>query len=196
MKIKITNEEISGYLNIETPEFPKYMAPLINLANQYAQGTRPKVVGQMSELIQEFKGKTLEEWEEWYLNKNPDAIKNASERIFKKLKELKGVIDIIDQATIEQWVRDLVILKTFAGLRFQEAILKKGSELIGASYRLSKPEEESKGIDGYIDTIPVSIKPDTYEVKSALLEHIEVKIIYYKKIKNGIEVDYKEIFKR
>jgi len=69
MKIKITIEEIRKYLDIETPEFPKYVAPLINLANQYAQGTRPKVVGQMSELIQEFEGKTLREWEEWYLKK-------------------------------------------------------------------------------------------------------------------------------
>ncbi|MGC9027863.1 MAG: MjaI family restriction endonuclease [bacterium] len=42
------------YLDIETPGFPKYVAPLTNLANQYAQGIRPKVVGQMSELILEF----------------------------------------------------------------------------------------------------------------------------------------------
>jgi hypothetical protein len=48
MKIKISIEEIRKYLDIETPEFPKYVAPLINLANQNAQGTRPKVVGQMS----------------------------------------------------------------------------------------------------------------------------------------------------
>ena len=42
MKIKITIEEIKKYLEVETPEFPKYVAPLLNLANQYAQGTRPK----------------------------------------------------------------------------------------------------------------------------------------------------------
>ncbi len=35
-----------------------------------------KVVSQMSELIQEFEGKTLSEWEEWYLKKKPYAIKN------------------------------------------------------------------------------------------------------------------------
>lgn len=42
MKIKITFEEIRKYLDIETVEFPKYVSPLINLANQYAQGTRQK----------------------------------------------------------------------------------------------------------------------------------------------------------
>lgn len=193
MKVKITIEEIRKYLDIETPEFPKYVAPLINLANQYAQGTRPRVVGQMSELIQEFEGKTLSEWEEWYLKKKPDAIKNATEKILQKLKELKNALNKIDKEMVEQWVRDLVIVKTFAGLRFQEAILKKGAEIKGTNYRLSEPIEESKGIDGYIGEIPVSIKPYTYGVKAALPESINVKIIYYKKIDDGIEIDFEEI---
>ena len=38
MKIKITIEEIRKYLDIETPDFPNYVAPLINLANQYDNG--------------------------------------------------------------------------------------------------------------------------------------------------------------
>ncbi|MGQ9848169.1 MAG: MjaI family restriction endonuclease [Bacteroidales bacterium] len=193
MKVKISIEEIRKYLDIETPEFPKYVGPLINLANQYAQGTRPKVVGQMSELIQEFEGKTLSEWEKWYLEKKPDAIRNATEKILQKLKELKNSLNKIDRTTVEQWVRDLVIVKTFAGLRFQEAILKRGAEIKGTDYRLSEPDEESKGIDGYIGDIPVSIKPYTYEVKAALPEHIDIKIIFYRKIDDGIEVDYGEI---
>lgn len=193
MKIKITIEEIRKYLDIETPEFPKYVAPLLNLANQYAQGTRPRVVGQMSELIQEFDGKTLSEWEKWYLKKKPDAIKNATEKILQKLEELKNSLNKIDKVMVEQWVRDLVIVKTFAGLRFQEAILKKGAELKGTNYQLAESGEESKGIDGYIGNIPVSIKPYTYEVKAALPEHIDIKIIYYRKIDDGIEVDYGEI---
>lgn len=193
MKVKITVEEIREYLEIDTPEFPKYVAPLINLANQYAQGTRPKVVGQMSELIQQFEGKTLSEWEEWYLKKKPEAIKNATEKILQKLKELKNSLNKIDRATVEQWVRDLVIVKTFVGLRFQEAILKKGAEIKGTNYCLSEPDEESKGIDGYIGNIPVSIKPHTYGSKASLPEHIAIKIIYYRKIDDGIEVDYGEI---
>jgi len=80
MKVKISNKEIRRYLDIETPEFQKYVAPLINLANLYAQGTRPNVVGQMSELIQEFEGKTLVEWEKWYLKKKPDAIKKQQRK--------------------------------------------------------------------------------------------------------------------
>jgi len=193
MRVKISIKEIKKYLDIETPEFPKYVAPLINLANQYAQGTRPRVVGQMSELIQKFEGKKLSEWKEWYLKKKPEALKIATEKILQKLKELKKSLNRIDREMVEQWVKDLVIVKTFAGLRFQEAILKKGAEIKGTDYRLSEPDEESKGIDGYIGNIPISIKPQTYEVKASLPEHIDIKIIFYRKIKDGIEVDYGEI---
>ena len=193
MKIKITTEEIREYLDIETPEFPKYVAPLINLANQYAQGTRPKVVGQMSELIQEFEGDTLSDWEEWYLEKKPDAIKNATKKILEKLDEFRDALSKIDESVVEQWVSDLVIVKTFAGLRFQEAILKKGAQLKGVDYRRANPDEEARGIDGYIGDVPVSIKPYTYEVKSSLPEHINAKIIYYRKVDNGIEVDFGDL---
>jgi len=193
LKVKITIEEIRKYLDIETPDFPKYAAPLINLANQYAQGTRPRVVGQMSELIQQFSGKSLPEWEKWYLEKKPHAVRNATEKILQMLRNLKNAIDKIDQTVVEQWVRDLVIVKTFIGLRFHEAILRKGAELKGTNYRLSKPGEESRGIDGYIGDMPVCIKPHTYEAKAGLPEHIELKIIYYKKFGDGIEVDYEEI---
>jgi hypothetical protein len=51
------------------------------------------------------------------------------------------------------WVRDLVLVKTFIGLKFREAILRKGAELKGMDWRFSSPEEESKGIDGFIGDI-------------------------------------------
>jgi len=147
----------------------------------------------MSELIQHFSGKTLAEWERWYIEQKPDAIRTATERVLQMVKNLKNAIEKIDRKMVEEWVRDLVVVKTFMGLRFQEAILKKGAEIIGTDYSLSDFGEESKGIDGYIGDIPVSIKPDTYKIKAALREDIAVKIIYYRKIKNGIEVNYGEI---
>ncbi len=66
MIIKIKNEELIEDIVGKVAEYPKYTTQIMNLANQNAQGTRPKVVGQMSELIQEFPGKRYEEWVEWY----------------------------------------------------------------------------------------------------------------------------------
>jgi len=193
MKIKLSNEEIRKCLDIESLEFPRYTTQILNLANQNAQGTRPRVVGQMTELIQHFTGKTITEWEQWYLKRKPDAIKNATEKILYMVENLRVVIKKIDRDMIEQWVKDLVIVKTFVGLRFQEAILRKGAEIKNLDYRLSDFTEESKGIDGFIGGIPVSIKPETYKTKPALRENIEVKTIYYEKVKNGIQVDYEQI---
>lgn len=194
MKIKLTNEQIRQALEIPSLSFPKYVSQLINIANQNAQGTRPRAVGQLTDLIQEFPGKTLDEWEQWYLQRYPNAINTAKEKIILMLEGFKDAMRKIDEDMIYEWARDLVIVQTFIGLQFQEAILKKGSEIKGVGYKMSEKTDESQGIDGYLGNIPVSIKPDTYKLKKSLREEISAKIIYYKKIKNGIEVDYGEVF--
>ncbi len=188
-KIKISNEEIRNMLGSTSLKFPKYSTQILNLANQNAQATRPKTVGQMSELIKEFPGNSLEEWEEWYLRKYPDAIKTATDKIVDMIDNFKDVMEQIDKELIEKWVYDLVVVKTFIGLKFQEAILSKISQIFNQTYRLASPEEESKGIDGFIGEIPVSIKPETYKTQKNLKENIKVKIIYYKKVRDGISID-------
>ena len=192
-QIKIPQAEIKDLLEVQPVNFPKYSTQILNLANQNAQGTRPAVVGQMSELIQEFSGKSIKEWEEWYLAKHPNAIENASLKIKEMVEHFKTVITKIDDEMIRVWVKDLVIIKTFIGLNFQEAILKKVAQTLNSNYRLSTPDEESKGIDGYIGDIPVSIKPDTYKTKMNLQEKIDVRFIYYTKTKEGLVIDYEEI---
>ena len=191
-KLKMRNEEITQLLDADVGSFPKYATQLINLANQNAQGTRPEVVGQMSELIQEFRGRKLEEWEKWYLSSHPEAIEKAKTKIMQMIENFKQVITKIDEEMIRAWVKDLVIVKTFVGLKFQEAILKRVATHTGKSYRISVPEEEAKGIDGYIGDNPVSIKPQTYESKQMLPESIGVQIIYYDKVKDGINIFFDE----
>lgn len=61
--ITIKNSQLLPALGIQPPEFPRYTTQLMNLANQNSGGTRPRIVGQMSELIQQFAGQTLKEWE-------------------------------------------------------------------------------------------------------------------------------------
>ncbi|EHO42545.1 Restriction endonuclease, type II, MjaI [Caldithrix abyssi DSM 13497] len=193
-RIFLTSNEIQNLLGIPSTVFPKYSTQILNLANQNAQATRPKVVGQMSELIKEFSGKTLQEWEDWYLKKHPEAIPMASQKILDMVENLKDVINKIDMSLIEKWVYDLIIVKTFVGLKFQEAILKKVASILNLDYCLATPEEEAKGIDGYIGKTPISIKPSSYTNKAALRENISVSIIYYEKVKNGIKIDFSELF--
>ncbi|NMB99481.1 MAG: MjaI family restriction endonuclease [Thermoanaerobaculaceae bacterium] len=185
---RITTEEIRNCLEIQTPNFESYVAPLINLANQYAQGTRPRVVGQMTELIQQFEGETLEQWRVWYLDNHPQAIERATSMILTKLEDFKYTLNNIDEDIVREWVTDLVIVKTFIGLRIQEAILRKIAEIRDETYRIANAQEEAQGIDGFIGEVPVSIKPYTYR-NMPLQENIQARLIYYQKVRGGIEVD-------
>jgi len=100
--IKIKNEELIQELIGETKDFPKYATQLINLANQNAQGTRPRVVGQLSELINECPEKTYQGWKKWYLSRHPNTIKNATEKINEMMDNLKRTIKSIDKSMIKK----------------------------------------------------------------------------------------------
>lgn len=191
--VKLKNEEIKKYIGLESPEFPKYVTSFINRANRFSQATRPKNVGQLSELIKEFPGRTVSEWESWYCERYPETIRNATDKIANMIQNFKEVLDKVTHEMIERWVKDLVIIKTFVGLHFQEAILKKVAKVKGTTYSFSNEEEESKGIDGFIGSTPVSIKPYTYKEEKELKDRIPVKIIYYKKLNDGVEVDFSEL---
>ena len=104
----------------------------------------------------------------WYLSRMPDAIEQATKRVSAMVENLKSAIQLIDDSLIREWVEDLVFTKTYIGLRFQEGILIKIAGRKGQSYRLSTPQEEAKGKDGFIGDKPVSIKPITYKTKKCM----------------------------
>ncbi|PQV65154.1 MjaI restriction endonuclease [Abditibacterium utsteinense] len=188
--MKTLNREVQVLLDNQPAEFPKYVTQILNLANQNAGGTRPKVVGQLSDLIQDFEGDSIGEWETYYRELYPDAIEVSTQKIAAMVENLKIAIDKIDQPMIEAWVNDLVFVKTFIGLKFQAAILKRVAQEMGEEIRLSTPQEETIGIDGFIGEKPISIKPATYQIKSALPESIGVDFIFYTKLKDGLRLEY------
>lgn len=196
MNYSLKNESIEVYNESETFSFPKYTSQLINWANQNAQGTRPVVVGQMSELFPEFmaSGKeiTIDNWRSWYTERYPEAFEKATDKIFAQVQNLRNAIPLIDRKMIEQWVEDLVIYKTFNGLYVQKAILASLAEKKRVTYRLATPEEEAIGIDGYVGDTPYSVKPDTYKTMRRLSETINIKMIYYTKTKTSLKIEVED----
>ena len=190
LRLRITFQDLVRDLKPEPDSFPKYTSQLINLANQNSQGTRPRAVGQLSELIQEFPGRTYEEWVAWYMRRHPTALDQATARICQMLEKLKTALAGIDERLVHRWVTDLVLRKTFVGLRFQEAILRRLAAVRNVSFRCATPEEESQGIDGFLGDTPVSVKPDTYKSKPMLREEIAVGIVFYKKQKGTLVVEW------
>lgn len=196
MNFTISNEELQSFNESKNAIFPKYTSQLINWANQNAQGTRPKVVGQLSDLFPQYqdevKAVSISSWKEWYLEKYPHAIETATNKIFEQVENLKAAIQQIDKKMVRRWVEDLIIAKTYNGMYMQKAILAKLASIKEAAYRVACPEEESKGIDGYVGNIAYSIKPDTYKTMSRLAEEIEVKMIYYTKTKSCLKIEVED----
>ena len=189
-KFKISNDEVAGLSNAPQYKFPKYVTQVINLVNSNAGGTRPKVVGQMSELLKEFDGKSIDQWIEWHTERYPNAVNDATDKIWNMYETMKAAFNAITKDMVENWVKDLVYGKTYCGLRFQTAIISAIASQMGKEWREANPDEEAQGIDGFIGDKPLQIKSSTYKLEAHLLESIEVPIVYYDKKKDGINIEY------
>lgn len=188
-KISREWDEVISEVADEQPDFPKYTTQLMNMANQNAQGTRPKVVGQLSELIQQCPNPSHSGWKEWYLDRHPEAIDKAVEKIWPMIENFRDALEKIDREMVRKWVQDLIFNKTAEGLIVQEAVLEEISDRRGEDYSLAKPDDEAKNIDGYIGEEPVSIKPESYKSKDPTVkEDIDVEIIYYKKTNKYLHI--------
>ncbi len=190
IKEKMKSIELFSLLDAEIPNFPKYSTQIMNLANQNSQGTRPPVVGQLSDLIQEFDGHSLSEWKEWYLERYPNAINTATERVFSMIENFKQSIPLITKDMVKQWVSDLVITKTYAGLKVQGAILRYLADIYNTTWRTATPTEESQNIDGVVGNAYISVKPETFKNMLQLPIEIKVHEVYYSKKTDGLSVEY------
>ena len=154
--------------------------------NQNSQGTRPATVGQLNEIIEEYKEQypegDFEDWRQFYFE-NYDGDKNieeATDKVFDMVVKMREAAEEIDREMVNRWVKDLILYKTYTGLgRNEEAILKKLSEEYDLPCERGTAEDESKGIDGYLGSQPVSVKPITYKQKARLQEDIDAPIVYY-----------------
>lgn len=185
MKIKLSTKELHARVIEEIAEYPKYVTSILNLANRFSQGTRPKVVGQLSELVRECPARDYDGWRDWYLERHPEAIMEATARIMGMVERFREATAEIDEPMVRNWVQELVMEKTFAGLRVEKAILEKASEKLVLPLRNSSPEEESRGIDGYLGDAPISVKPQSYKTMDTIGERISARMIYYEKVADG-----------
>lgn len=184
--IRLSEDEREELVADINPEFPKYTTQIMNTANQNSQGTRPKTVGQLNEIIEEYKEEypegDFDDWKKFYYEEydGVENIEEATDKVYDMVVKMREAAQKIDRNMVNRWVKDLVLYKTYTGLgRNEEAILKKLSEEYDLPYELGTAEDESKGIDGYLGDQPVSVKPITYKQKARLQEDIQAPIVYY-----------------
>lgn len=148
-------------------KLPKYHSQIINWANRWSHATRPKYVGKLSEMIARARPNTSKEWEMKWRMDTPDSdvvLSTAQQRIHEYVTRIRDAAqDILSnpESTLE-WVKDLVIDKTFDGFQKQTKILNAEAEKAHVQYRPATSIDESKGIDGYIANESVQIKPESF----------------------------------
>ena len=198
-----------------SPQLPKYMSTTLNNINGWAGGSKAENVGQVSELIKQFREEKpeggLKEWKEFHQNKKGHEIqvlkgkgKNKKyevvtmagidqgvEDIISKLEEFKKNINKLTKEDIRKWLENLTYEKTYCGLEAQELILKDIAEKYGMAWILGDVEDEKQGIDGYIINpdgpcfYPLQIKSSSYGNKHKQ-EHFECPIVSYELKEKGI----------
>lgn len=194
--LKVSAKEVQALVGAIPPDLPKYVAQILNLANSNAGGTRPRVVGQMTDLIREANPERYTDWESWYREHHGDKIEVAVDRILSQLEKHREADAAITREMVVAWVEDLVLAKTFAGLRAQDAILiLVAAKYANGDYKDADASDESKGIDGFVGGEPVQIKPSTYKRQLHLPEKIDVPVIYYEKVRSDYKIDASELVK-
>lgn len=202
-EFRISAEERERLVAEEVEEFPvdtpKYTTYLLNPAINLSQSNRPEVVGQMSEIIEEFRDEypdgTFQDWVEFYFEEydGERRLEEATQKAFPMVKKMKEAFEEVDKEMTHNYLRDLVLFKTYEGFDIQETILRKLGEIYEAGVRQATAEDESKGIDGYLNGQPISIKPVTY--KDNLQEDIDAPIVYYdeNKTNKAMSIDISEL---
>ena len=210
-KFKIKNIDFFKLIDTRIIKYPKDLTTLLNYENQFGQGCRPRNVGEMSSLIVEYEKSckvnriesSVDGWKIFYMDRHPHALRKATDCLYNRVtntllintfSRMRGVSVYIEEDNqildyCEQWIEDLLINKTYAGMNFQKAILNDISNNLQLSVRTSTAEEESRGIDGiFKEQVNVSIKPITYSVKKPLRKNEEIRtsIIYYEKGRKSI----------
>jgi len=192
-EFRLSEEEREQLVAEEVEEFPfdtpKYATYLLNPAINLSQSNRPEVVGQMSDIIEEFGQEhpegTFEDWVEFYFEEydGEERLEEAVEKAYPMVEKMRDAFEQIDEEMTRRYLRDLVLFKTYEGFDIQEAILRKLGDKFGAEVRRADAAEESKGIDGYIGDQPVQIKPVTH--KDNLQESFDIPIVYYDENKSN-----------
>lgn len=172
-------------------EFPDLTSALIGLANHLSKATTRKKLGNPTSVIEEFGGKTFEDWERFYEQKRPGALDTAGREIYNAIEMLRNALELVDKELVRHWVEEAVLKRTYATWRIQETILRNIAKLQGKPFRQPDDHESEAGIDGFIDERPFSVRPVSHYFKGPPEEQdAPVDVVYFEKAKRGLKVYY------
>lgn len=174
----------------------KYHSTFLNAVNKDARATRPETVGKLAteifpNYVHNTTAPTPENWKQHYQSKHSEQYENGLKKLKEQFEIEKKAINSITEQDINDWYDDLMFNKTFAGLYAQDEILKDIATTQKATYRKPTALEEGQGVDGYINDVPYSVKPESYKDSAAKNnETISAKMVYYSENKKDKNIEY------
>lgn len=220
MKIdKSSKSRLKKYVSLNVDEekefpLPKYTTQILNLISSNAQATRPKYVGQMSEIVPAFikeyhkennKFPDWKDWEDYYLENYKDEYEAGKKRLKEYLEIHKEALDLLindDGSILENWYNKFIMIQNFKGFQYEEFIFHYIKREIFKekkySVRKATPDEESKGIDIVVskkdDYLFLNIKPldsfERIEKRMNLNHNYEVILIFYSIKEDDLEIRF------
>jgi len=196
---KISKDKIKESNNAEyksTYKPKKYHSAFLNTVNRDAHSSRPETVGKLAtEIFPDYVENAIdpspENWKKYYQDNYSERYDSGLEKLKRQFELEKQAINSITEQDLIDYYDDLMFTKTFSGLYAQDEILRDIAANKNATYRKPNAIEEGQGIDGYVDNVPYSVKPETYKDSTAKNnETIQAKMVYYSENKKDKSINY------
>lgn len=148
-------------------KFKKGVSTILNKCCQWTKVFSMHNIGCIKENFIDFKekdGQTLEQWQDYFSNEiSSKKIEDMTNKVWSYLEEIKNNINELDKDDVKEYIEDVLFKKTFNGLNIEIEIIKEISNKYNYEYKFSNHIDEREGIDGFINNIPIQIKPNTYK---------------------------------
>lgn len=167
---------------------PTYISPILNRINEWAHSTRKETVGDLAtiifpEYIAQSDTHSPSDWKEFYLDNYQENYNSAVKKLWLKFEVVRKAINSVTEQDVNAWLDDFMFYKTFNGLYVQDVILSDIAKSLGNIYAKPTSTDEGRGIDGFIDGVAYSIKPESYKDSHASnIETIHARMVFYRYI--------------
>jgi hypothetical protein len=203
---QISGCEIDSSDFIDTFENKKNNLPnaVMDFIDYRVNAYRKKTVGSVNELFHSMHPTSLSEWESMYFAKYGEMYEDALENHFYKYVLIAyetpvGHLTAKQKRSLRKFMEEraylLMIKKTYYSYVVQDAIFLHLAEKNDMVYEISWDDTDSKGIDGFLNSQPLSVKPLNFIHSKDYGRHTIVPIIFYTNLYEGVLLDVSDFEK-
>lgn len=194
--ISIDADERKQLTTGDKKKAPKYTFYAMNNAVKYSSANRKPLVGDISEIYEEFEEKhpngDFDDWKNYYYNyyDGRERLDEATEEAYDMFLTIRAAIDQIDQEDVREFVEGLVLNGTYSNRNGRDAVIEKVVESISECGRLN-PGEGPDGCDLRLGNRFVSIQLEEIREESVFENRDDVVVFYFSENEgdNGLQID-------